>query len=242
MIYKKEFVTWSLVNIGWLILNIVFYEMLFLNVHQIQGWNKGQVLVLLGFYFLFEVVLWGLLWPNMREIPIKVNTGTLDLELTKPINSQFLVSFKTIDIHVFNSLILGAITIAYGLYLTNPPSIKSVLLSALAFIIASIFVYAAWFITMCIAFWTTRIYSLPHLFPGLRQFSRVPHTFYQGFLRVVFTFLIPVTLVTTVPTQFLIEKASLSLALILACFAILTLAASNKIWKISLTRYSSASS
>lgn len=240
--YKQEFVTWSFVNIGWLILNLVFYELLFLNVSQIAGWQKANVLVLLGMYFLFEFILWGVLWPNLREIPRKINTGRLDLELTKPINTQFLLSFKTIDIHIINSLILGIVTIAYGLKLTGLPSLPNVILSLTALVLASIYVYSGWFITICAAFWFDRIYNLPLLFPELRQFWRVPQPFYQGPLRFILTFVIPVTLVTTVPTQLLIHQENLTLYIVLAAFAALSLAVSSRLFAIALTRYSGASS
>ena len=45
MIYKENFIIWSLVTIGWIILNIIFYQILYFNVDQIAGWTKPQVLI-----------------------------------------------------------------------------------------------------------------------------------------------------------------------------------------------------
>ena len=56
---------------------------------------------------MFDFFLWGVLWQNMQLIPEKINRGTLDLELIKPINQQFLLSFRLIGFDDFHSLIVG---------------------------------------------------------------------------------------------------------------------------------------
>ena len=77
IIYRQESITWLLVNIGWLTLNFVFYELFFQNVSSVAGWNKAEVLVLLGFYFIFDFVIWGILGPNTRNIPRKMSFAFL---------------------------------------------------------------------------------------------------------------------------------------------------------------------
>lgn len=243
MMYKENFIIWSFVTVGWFILNIVFYQIIYLNVDEIAGWEKPQVLILLGFYFIFDFILWGLLWQNMRQIPEKINQGTMDLELIKPINHQFLLSFKHIGNDDFNSLIFGAVTIIYAMNIGEiHPSLLDIILSLLALSVAVVYIYSAWFSSMCIAFWFDRIDNLHFLFPGFRQFWRIPRPFYKGIVRGILTFVIPATLITTVPTQFLLKKPTLSLFLLLIIFAFGTLKFSSWFFKIAVKRYSSASS
>lgn len=243
MIYRANFIIWSLVTIGWIILNLIFYQVLYLNVEEIAGWSKPQVLIVLGFYFIFDFILWGLIWQNMQQIPEKINRGTLDLELIKPINQQFLLSFRSIGFDDFHSLLIGIIIIIYALNLGNiKPTIPDILQTVLALLIAFIYVYAGWFSTICLAFWFDRIDNLHFLFPSLRHFWRVPQPFYKGILRGILTFVIPATLVTTVPAKLLLDQPALELFLILVFFAIATLLFSSWFFKFSLKRYSSASS
>jgi ABC-2 type transport system permease protein len=243
MIYKENFIIWSLVTVGWIFLNLIFYEVIYLNVSEIAGWNKSHLLVLLGFYFIFDFFLWGVLWQNMRELPEKINQGTLDLDLVKPINTQFLLSFRRIGLDDFHSLLFGIATIIYalksgGLY----PSLTDVILAISIIFTGFIYIYAAWFSSMCIAFWFDRLSNLHLVFPGFRQFWRIPQSFYKGIIRGVLTFIIPVTLVTTLPTQFLISKPEALHVFILGFFAFLSLLFSSWFLRQALKRYTSASS
>ena len=79
MMYKEDFMAWTMVSFGWLVFNIIFYQLIFNNVESIAGWTRNQVLLLQGFTFIFNGILWGVFWANMREIPRKINAGTLDL-------------------------------------------------------------------------------------------------------------------------------------------------------------------
>jgi len=243
MMYKEDFIIWSLVSIGWMILMLVFYQLLFLNVDSIAGWTKPQVLLIQGFYFMLELVLWGALWENMRGIPEKINKGTMDIELIKPINHQFLLSFKDFSFDNMPNFILGLFTVIYALNLGQiTPTPMGISLSILAFIIASIYIYSGWFTTMCIAFWFDRFDNLHYFFPGLRQFWKVPHPFYKGVLRGIFTFVLPVTLVTTVPVEFLLGRPQWTWFAILTFFAIATLKFSSWFFNFAIKHYSSASS
>lgn len=243
MMYKQDFLIWTAVMTGWFVVTLVFYQILYLNVQEIAGWSKPEMLVLQGFFFILNFVLWGILWPNMRQIPKKINTGELDLELTKPINTQFLLSFKFLDLDNFHETILGTITIVYALRLLNIfPTIEQIAFSVLFLIIASIYVYAGYFITICIAFWFDRVDNLHFLFPSVRQLWKQPHSFYKGIFKLVLTLIVPVTLVTTVPTHFLLNKPTGYLTVILIIFAVISLKFSSWFFKIAIKRYSSASS
>src|SRR3989344_8233387 len=92
MIYRANFIAWGLVSIGWCIFTLLFYQLLFTHIDTIAGWTKGEVFLLQGFWFLIDAAFWGLFYTNLWELPRKINKGTLDLELAKPINKQFLLS------------------------------------------------------------------------------------------------------------------------------------------------------
>lgn len=241
--YKENFITWTMVTFGWTALMIVFYEVLFLNTSEIAGWTKPQVILLQGFYFMIEFFMWGVLWDNMREIPLKINSGAMDLELTKPINHQFLLSFKNVTFQNINNLILGIGTVIYAIsigdFIITP---VGVVLSMVGLLVACVFIYAAWFTTMCWAFWVDRFENLYYLFPSLRQFWRMPEAFYSGVLKKLVSFVIPVGLITSVPTEFLIGKGSWLFMGVLTAFAIFFLWVSHTVFNIAIKHYGSASS
>lgn len=242
-IYRGDFIAWSLVTLGWMVFTIVFYQLLFTQIDNIAGWNKHQILILQGFYFFLDAVVWGLFYQNFYDLPKKINTGNLDLELVKPINKQFLLSTKKFSLNHVNNIIVGFGIILYSLQKGNiQPDLISIIFTIIIFLIAVIFVYSSWFITICAAFWFERLENIIYLFPSFRQFAKFPLSAYQGVLKLFLTYIIPITLVTTLPSKFLIGKPDYHLLVILIGFAISSLFFSNWFFKISLKRYSSASS
>jgi ABC-2 type transport system permease protein len=241
LMYKENFVIWSMVSIGWSVLLVVFYGLLYANVDTIAGWTKPEVLLLQGYYFVLELLLWGMLWENMRTIPEKINKGTMDVELTKPINKQFLLSFKDVSFDNINNLIVGVLTIGYAIRLGEfEMTTRSIIFSGLALLVAGVYVYAGWFTTMCVAFWFDRIENLHYVFPSLRNFWKVPYPFYKGFVRVLLTFVVPVTLILTVPVEILLGRPSWWLLGVLALFALVTLKFSSWFFGRAIRHYSSA--
>lgn len=242
MSFKSEFITWSMVTVGWVIFTLIFYQLLFANIDNIAGWSKAQMLVLQGFYFIIDAILWGVFYENFYDLPYKINRGTLDLELVRPVNKQFLLSFKKIGLNLTNSLILGVIMIGYGLRLGNiHPDFIQIMFALGILILATVFLYAGWFITICTAFWFDRLENIVYIFPGLREFAKFPVPAYQGLVKIFLTYIIPITLVTSLPSQFLFGKPDFVLLGVLVLAGIISLIVSHLFFQVSLKRYSGAS-
>lgn len=243
MMYKGDFVIWSLVVLGWFIFNIVFYHLLFNHIDTIAGWSKGQMFVLQGFYFLIEFMLWGIFYANLDQLPWKINRGEIDFTLTKPANTQFLLSLPSINTNQVTNLVLGITTIIYGLNLAGfNPSLPEILSALLVLIISGIFIYSAYFITVCLAFFTDRLYNIVYFFPSFRDFSKIPSPAYTGWIKVAFTYIIPIVLATTLPSQILFGQPDYSLIFILLFISLGSLFLSSKFFNFALKHYSSASS
>ncbi len=243
MIYKGDFIIWSLVDIGWFALSIYFYQLLYANVDAVAGWTKPQVFLLQGIYFLLIAILWGVFWNNFRELPIKINQGTLDFEIIKPIDAQFLISLKHLDIDNFNSFLLGIITIVYAFRLGEFEfHFLNLLLAVIALILGIIFFYSCYLFTMSFAFWFDRIDNLPWLFPSTRELIRLPQPFYQGAMRLLFVYFFPIILITSLPTQLLLGISSHNFLIILSLAAFLSFIISRKFFFFALNHYASASS
>ena len=243
MMYKEDFLIWSAVMVGWFILTIIFYQVLFANVSEVAGWTKAELLILQGYYFVFDFILWGVLWPNMKQLPIKINKGELDYDLIRPISAQFMLSFRELDLDNANEVILGVATIIYGLRLGQiHPGVVETLLAIMTVVAAIVFIYAFYFISICIAFWFDRIENLHYVFPSFRHLWKQPQSFYSGWLRWILTIIVPITLVTTLPTEWLLMRLPWKETIFLIVFSLVALWFSRWFFKVALRRYSSASS
>lgn len=241
--YKADFLIWSLVDIGWFSLSIFFYEILFAQVDQVAGWTKPQVLLLQGIFFLTTSILWGIFWNNFSALPKKINTGSLDFDLIRPIDAQFMISFKELDLDNSNSFFLGLITILYSLHLGNIHiTVGGLVIALLTLILGWILFYCLYFFTMCWSFWFDRIENLPWLFPSVRDLMKIPEPFFQGGMRILFVYIFPVILITSLPTQLLLGASKFNYLPWLVVATIISLLFSRWFFKIAISHYSSASS
>jgi ABC-2 type transport system permease protein len=99
------------------------------------------------------------------------------------------------------------------------------------------------FLLASISFWTVRAQGIVWGYYNLFQISRLPDEAFRGVFRAIFSFAIPMLLVSNVPVRVLVNKLSsprdlaVLLAMTLVCFAV-----SEWGWRASLRRYTSASS
>lgn len=243
MAYRANFFIWSMVSLGWVVMAILFFEILYSQFPNIAGWTRPMMYVFQGTYFITIFILWGLLWENMENFPKIINTGELDLYLIKPVNTQFLISFRQIDPSNIADLVAGIFLMSYGFVIGDfKISLINILMYLFLILLAAVYFYAAWFITLCLSFYTDRLENIPYLFPGLRQLWRIPHTFYKGGLRILFTYVIPVTIAATVPAQVLLGQLNFKDIAILCFYAFIMIFLSHQFFQFSLKHYSSASS
>jgi ABC-2 type transport system permease protein len=98
------------------------------------------------------------------------------------------------------------------------------------------------FLLACIAFWTVRAQGVVWGYYNLFNIARLPaEAFPRGAYRAVFTWVLPMLLVSNVPARVLADTLGSPLGLLpvvgmsVACFA-----ASEVVWRFSLRRYTSA--
>ena len=99
------------------------------------------------------------------------------------------------------------------------------------------------FLLATISFYTVRAQGIVWGYYNLFNIARMPDEAFRGMFRIVFSFAIPMLLVSNVPVRVLVKPASspgmalLLLGMTLVCFCI-----SEYGWRASLRHYTSASS
>jgi len=97
-----------------------------------------------------------------------------------------------------------------------------------------------WILTVSAAFFVVRIDNLTYLFGAIFDAARWPSSVFRGVIGFVFTFVIPLALMTTYPALALLDRlqpATLALALVIAAIFATT---SRVVWLRALARYTSA--
>ena len=227
-------------SVGFALLTL---QVFFFQTDEIGGWTFEQVLVLLGVFNALEGVVEMVLRPNIGRIVQHIRKGTFDLILTKPVDSQFYLSFRHIVFWPMTDVLLGFGLVGYAAVAMGIPiTAVNVLLFLLLFGAGVLTLYAIWMILMTMSFWFVKVENLTFLFSSLFETARFPVQVYKGWLRLLLTFVFPVAVLTTFPAAAFTGQLTLGQAFISLIVMIVLLTVARLFWKTALRHYTSASS
>src|SRR5713101_5496799 len=96
MEYRANFVVNVLMSLFWLFWAVFGLQVYFSHAQTLGGWTYDEALVVVGLFYLANGYMQAVLQPNISLIADHIRLGTMDFILTKPVNSQFLASLRTI--------------------------------------------------------------------------------------------------------------------------------------------------
>ena len=174
---------------------------------------------------------------------IQVGTGLVVLyALTKPEDSQMLVSVRQVRIWQTVEMVSGLILLLFGLAgVETSIGVLDSLAFAFALGLGAVLVYCFWLIVTTGAFWIVRMEHVLELFEGVYQTGRWPVGVYPGWLRYSVTFLVPVGFAVTVPAEAVTSRLDWPTLVLAVGFALALFAFTRWFWRFGLRRYSGAS-
>jgi ABC-2 type transport system permease protein len=245
MSFKVNFLLWMFVELLWFAGQIAFLEVLFQYVDDIAGWTKWEAVLLMGTHQVVGQVFQAFFYTNVANVPELVRTGRMDFMLLLPVDSQFAVSLKQFSLDSLLSGVLGLVFVGFALgklHVTPAPHQVAGYLIAVAFGVA--IHYAVMMALATVSFWIVKAQGLIFGYYNIFNLARYPDTVFQGFARFMFSWVLPVVVVTNIPARLLLHAIENPVMLLLRLFlpAVLVLAGARLFWFAALRRYSSASS
>ncbi|MDQ3053170.1 MAG: ABC-2 family transporter protein [Actinomycetota bacterium] len=216
--------------------------LVFSHTDSLGGWSSDELLVIMGVYVLMGGLIRSVIQPNMQQLMTDVEEGTLDYVLTKPEDAQLLISVRRFQIWQSVDVFVGLALIGVALVrLSEPVDLWSALGFAVALVLGALDIYCFWLILTTGAFWVTRVDFIVELFDGMYQAGRWPVTIYPAWLRIGFTFLVPLGFAVTVPATALTGRLSGWLLLGAVVFSAVLVTFTRWFWRRGLRNYSGAS-
>ncbi len=219
MTFRSNFVLDCISSVSWLLMNLGFYLIVFKHVKSIgvaTGWGQNEFYVFLATTWLINSLVQAFLMPNAQEFSELIRTGGLDFALLKPIDTQFLISFRKVEWSSLSNFFLGLIILIYAMMQlssrTDPNWSVGPVLLILYVVFIGCGVVLLYSLMICLAatsIWLGRNQSLYDFWFYITNFSRYPMEIYQtGWglpLWYGFTFVIPVLVVVNVPARLLAQ-------------------------------------
>lgn len=206
------------------------------------GWEYREAMVVVGLYTLIQGFIGAFLTPNLSGIGEGVRTGTLDFTLLKPMDAQFLVSARNVNIFRLTDFAVGLGLITWAVARLPSATVRGTAVGSLLVLASLVMVYAVWFMLTTTAFWFVKVANLTDLFSSLFRAGQMPVSAFPGWVRMIFTFIIPIAFITTVPAEAIIGRATPGSVLTALLVAGLLVAVSRWFWRFALRNYTSASS
>jgi ABC-2 type transport system permease protein len=168
----------------------------------------------------------------------------MDFLLLLPVNTRFLVSLRVVDLGAFVNAVFGlCIMIFAATKLSLHPTLGQMTGFGALCLVGVLIHYSLMFILATICFWTVRAQGIVWGYYNLFNIARMPDEAFKGAFKAVFTFGLPVLLVSNVPVRVLADKINNPFAwLLLIGVGVIWALISELFWQFSVRRYTSASS
>jgi ABC-2 type transport system permease protein len=238
--YRSDFIFWAIISILWTIFNFFFFTLLFRNTDMIAGWSQDELLIVLSFYTMLDAFTWSVYYPNMADYTQAVFDGSLSRYLILPVSSLFLLTTQHITYHNVPRFFIGlAVLITTLNKMHISISILQVVFACLFFVTSIVFLYAGWFLLATLSFWVERLQNINDVMPSLRKIYQVPRHVYTGITGVLFSTIVPLSLVTSVPSEILLAKELTWIPVYFISFTILFTGGVIALYRYSLKKYTS---
>jgi ABC-2 type transport system permease protein len=221
---------------------LVVLSLVYSHTDDLNGWSQAELTCVLGIQVLMGGVIKTYVQPNMTRLIDEVRDGKLDHALTKPEDSQVLVSVREVRIWQVVDVVAGLVVLGVGVSsITTDVGVADALAFAAALAFGGVLIYCFWLIVATVAFWVVNMWHAVELFDGIYLTGRFPVGIYPGWLRYSVTFLVPVAFAVTVPAEALTSRLDWLTFLFAALFSAAFFAFTRWFWRFGLRRYSGAS-
>jgi viologen exporter family transport system permease protein len=240
--YRVNFVVQLFQSAIALIVGLLVLSLVYSHTDELNGWSKPELLCVLGVQILMGGAIKTYIQPNMMRLIDDVREGKLDYALTKPQDSQVLISVREVRIWQVVDVVSGLVVLIVGLTeVTASVGPLDAVAFGIALLLGGAMIYCFWLVVATGAFWVVNMWHAVELFDGIFQTGRWPVGIYPGWLRYSVTFLVPIAFAVTVPAQAVTSRLSWQTLVVAVLFAVVLFAFTRWFWRFGLRNYTGAS-
>jgi len=232
----------SLLNLATGVLGIV---VLFGQIEMVQGWTLAATLALLGVYLTVSALRQLFIGPSLEALAGmdgEIWTGAFDFTVLRPVDTQFLASFRKWRWFAVIDLLLGVGVLVVAVVLLEVSLSLWQILSFLLTLFAGMSIFYVILLAFAaLIFWSPGV-LFTWIFDGIFQMGRYPLGMYPGWLKLILTWVVPVGVITTIPAEALLGSLTPTNLLTSLGLAAVLVTAASILFRIGLRRYASASS
>ncbi|MCA3010820.1 MAG: ABC-2 family transporter protein [Myxococcaceae bacterium] len=241
--YRLDFVLDLLIGAFWTVAAVLPLVVVYRGSSKagVPGWTFGETLLVVGCFITLQAVIDGAISPSLTSVLDHVRKGTLDFVLLKPHDAQLLVSTARFHPWRVAGLVHAGVVFAVGFSeVGRGPALSGVAQALVLLTASTLLLYSLWLLIVSVSFFAVKVDNLGSLFTSIFDAARWPAPVFRGAFRVVFTFVIPLVVMTTFPAEALLGRLPGTTLAASVLGALGFGFAARVVWKASLARYTSA--
>lgn len=230
----------------WALIQVLFIETIYGLTDNFLGYTRFDNYVLFGTFKLVQSLVAIFFFVRLEDLAEKIrgtSDWSLDMMLLKPIDSQVFATMGRYWFGSISSMLAGLGMVVYGL---NNSAHSIGLLQAIGYLycvmLGVFFLYLLFLFIQTWLFWFEYLQIGESLWFTSHAFGQYPRSMYKGYAGVFFNIVFPITLMASVPVEFLFGKIPLTVlgmyTLVIGILFYLT----RLFWQYSIKKYSSFSS
>jgi ABC-2 type transport system permease protein len=241
MQYRLEFFLDGVMSVFWTASALVPLLVLFGARTSVAGWTWPEALLVVAGFTTLKGFLDGAIQPSLGNVVEHVRKGTLDFLLLKPVDAQFMVSTSRFEPWRGSDAWLGLVLFAWAFHALGRVPTWGGVGAAVALLVAAVAIlYSISILVISLAFFVVKVDNLIYLFVSIYDAARWPASIFRGALAFVFTFVVPLAVMTTFPARALVGRLSVGeWGGAMAGAAVFT-AMARAVWVRSIAHYTSA--
>lgn len=242
MIYRSNFITLVVMDIGFVSISVLLFKIIYSHVNTIAGWTFHQSVILIGSVGIIREMAYLTFRRGFLELGNHIRTGTFDIFMVRPVAPNIHLAFRHISLsESLGECIMGIILVTYGILHLDQWRWISLPLYAI-FLLNSLLIYYGFSLLInSVVFWVIKTQELNTIVYFFMETSRYPGDIFRGIGKLIFTFIIPIGIIATVPASILTGRIGWNFAMIALLVGAFFLGMGLFVWKKSIGHYSSAS-
>ena len=228
------------------VVQIVFLETIYGQTSNFASYTKYEAYILFGTFMMVQAI--GHIFFYNRLVMLKElirgdGQESFDLALTKPIDAQI---FATLGRFSFGSIVPFFVTVfivVYGMiHQSQTLNIFNFAAYVFVVLIGVLISYLVLLFCSTFLFWFPELQMADALWGHIVEFGKYPSHLYRGIAGILFNVVIPVTLMASIPVEFLLGKRSFTMLLIYAIITIVLFVLTRIFWQVAIKKYSGSGS
>ncbi|NTV47792.1 MAG: hypothetical protein HGB11_15025 [Chlorobiales bacterium] len=242
--FRSNFLLVFVMDIVWYLVNLAFFEVIYLNTNTISGYSRDEVFFFLATTFVIDALDMSLFASGLWVLGDLIRKGDLDTALTKPVSPMFFTSMRYVSVGSLLDLLFASCLLAFAWHNLNPsPTVIDVIAYMVLMIAGLIVMYSIQLGFAATGFIFVNASSgLQMGFHHLYQLALKPESIYKGVLRFALIYLLPMIVISAIPARMILKGFEPVYFLTAILIALTSFTLSRKYFYFALRHYESASS